>query len=495
MRKGQSPRNTAHAVRWAAGSVLFAGAALLAGFLLGGGSGGGALALSGGALAVGATAWAIGLGRTIHDTESLALRDALTGLPNRTLLADRVEQSLARARRSGGAFALILVDLDGFKEVNDFRGHRAGDAVLKTIATRLESVVRASDTVARVGGDEFVILSLDARTEEQAAALVGRLRHALRRPYPVEGVTVEIDASIGWALFPTDGATSDELIARADGQMYATKRETGEATPRRLDGGIVREFELALERREVVVHYQPVIELPAGAVRRVEALVRREHPDRGVLSPAEFVPHVERTPVIRALTLHVVAEALQHAELWRSRGHELGVSVNVPYRSLDDEELIAGLVGLMESSATPPQTLTLEIVPSGPGAGAELDDAALTRLSAMGVRLSLDDFGRASSLTALRQLPLDEVKVDAYFVHAVERHRADTAVVRALVDLAHALELDVVAEGVESRENWDALCRIGCDFAQGFYIAPPATADELTTWLEHSWPAVAELAS
>jgi predicted signal transduction protein with EAL and GGDEF domain len=355
--------------------------------------------------------------------------------------------------------------------------------------------VRASDTVARVGGDEFVILSLDARTEQQAAALVGRLRHALRRPYRIEGATVEIDASLGWALFPSDGATPDELLARADGQMYATKRETGEATPRRLDGGIVREFELALERREVVVHYQPVIELPGGAVRTVEALVRRVHPDRGVLSPAEFVPHVERTPVIRALTLHVVAEALQHAKLWRSRGHELGVSVNVPYRTLDDEELIAGLAGLMESSEVAPQTLTLEVVPSGPGAGAELDHAALSRLAALGVRLSLDDFGRASSLTALRQLPLDEVKIDAYFVHAVERHRADTAVVRALVDLAHALDLDVVAEGVESRETWDALCTIGCDFAQGFYIAPPAPADELTEWLEHSWPAVAELAS
>jgi EAL domain-containing protein (putative c-di-GMP-specific phosphodiesterase class I) len=277
--------------------------------------------------------------------------------------------------------------------------------------------------------------------------------------------------------------------------MYATKRETGEATPRRLDGGIVREFELALERREVVVHYQPVIELPGGAVRTVEALVRREHPDRGVLSPAEFVPHVERTPVIRALTLHVVAEALEHAKLWRSRGHELGVSVNVPYRTLDDEELIAGLAGLLESSAMAPQTLTLEVVPSGPGAGAELDHAVLSRLAATGLRLSLDDFGRASSLTALRQLPLDEVKIDAYFVHAVERHLADAAVVRALVDLAHALDLVVVAEGVESRETWDALCKMGCDYAQGFYIAPPAPADELTEWLEHSWPAVSELVS
>ena len=491
---GGRRRDTARAARWAAGSVLFAGAALLAGYMLAGDTSGRAILISGGALAVGAIAWALGLGRTIHYTESLALRDALTGLPNRTLLDDRVDQAFARSRRAGGSFALILVDLDGFKEVNDFRGHRAGDAVLKTIARRLESVVRASDTVARVGGDEFVVLSLDAANEQQAAALVGRLRHALRRPYRVEGATIEIDASIGWALFPADGATPDELLARADGQMYATKRETGEPPARRLDGGVVREFELALERREVVVHYQPVLALRDGAVRTVEALVRRHHPERGVLSPAEFVPHVERTPVIRALTLHVVAEALHHAKLWHARGHEIGVSVNVPYRTIDDEELIEGLAGLTATSSLPPQVLTLEVVPSGPGAGAELDQAVLRRLAAIGLRLSLDDFGRASSLTALRQLPLDEVKIDASFVHALGRHRADAAVVRALVELAHQLELDVVAEGVESRETWDELCALGCDFAQGYYIAAPAPPEKITEWLEHSWPAVAGLA-
>ena len=319
-----------------------------------------------GLFVVAATAWAIGLGRTIHYTVSLGLRDGLTGLPNRTLLDDRVEQALRRSRRTGDAFALILVDLDGFKEVNDFRGHQAGDAVLKTIARRLESVVRASDTVARVGGDEFVVLSLDAGNEQEAAALVGRLRHTLRRPYRVDGAVIEIDASIGWALFPTDGATPDELVRRADGQMYATKRETGTMAARRLDGGVVREFETALERREVVVHFQPMLAVRNGEVRSVEALVRRLHPERGILSPAEFIPHVERTPVIRALTLHVVAEALHYAKIWRARGHDIGVSVNIPYRTLDDEELVEGLAGLVISSSVPASSLTLEVVPSGP---------------------------------------------------------------------------------------------------------------------------------
>ena len=188
---------------------------------------------------------------------------------------------------------------------------------------------------------------------------------------------------------------------------------------------------------------------------------------RLILSPAEFLPHVERTPVIRALTLHVVAEALNHAKVWRDRGHEIGVSVNVPYRTLDDAELIEGLAGLTAVLLPAAGLLTLEVVPSGPGAGAELDQSALSGLAAIGVRLSLDDFGRASSLTALRQLPLDEVKIDAHFVHAIDRHRADSAVVSALVDLAHQLDLEVVAEGVESRETWYELCRIGCDLRAG----------------------------
>ncbi len=261
-----------------------------------------------------AAAASLRLANRVRAAESLALTDALTGLPNRTLLGDRIHQALQHARRTADAFAVMAIDLDGFKEVNDIRGHVAGDQVLEMIARRLESVVRASDTVARVGGDEFVILSLGARTEAEAAALVGRLRHSLRRPYRVDGGIVEIDASIGWALFPADGATPEELLARADTQMFATKRDAGDSSAawRRgsLDAGVVREFEVALSQDEIVVHYQPILHLGSGAVRGVEALVRRRHPQRGLLAPAEFVPHVERTPLIRALTLHVLAEAL-----------------------------------------------------------------------------------------------------------------------------------------------------------------------------------------
>jgi diguanylate cyclase (GGDEF)-like protein len=427
--------------------------------------------------------------------ESLALRDALTGLPNRALLDDRIDRALQRARRTADSFALLVVDLDGFKEVNDIRGHDAGDQVLQSIARRLEAVVRASDTVARVGGDEFVILSIGTRSENEAAALVGRIRQSLRQPYQANGGMVEIDASIGWALFPTDGATPAELLGRADVQMFATKRDSGDSSaPLRrgsLDAGIVHEFEIALEQNEVVVHYQPVLDLASGALRGVEALVRRNHPQRGLLSPMDFVPHVERTPLIRTMTLHVIAEALRDSHAWRTLAGEISVSVNVPYRTIDDATLADGILGLLAGSGVSPELLILEVVPAGPGAGAELDRKVLNRLVAAGIRLSLDDFGRASSLAALRTLPLTEAKIDAGFVRGLGSGGADDAIVQNLLRLAGDLGLETVAEGVETRASWDALAAMGCDRAQGFYVQPALPAPELSRWFTHSWPAVA----
>jgi diguanylate cyclase (GGDEF)-like protein len=425
---------------------------------------------------------------------SLALHDPLTGLPNRVLLEDRIEQALRRSRRTEEAFALIAVDLDGFKDVNDVRGHRAGDAVLRTLARRFEGIVRAADTVARVGGDEFVVLSLGTESDDEAAALVGRLRHALRRPFRVGGAVVEIDGSIGWAIYPHDGATADELLERADGQMYATKRDTNDDTlylRRGVDAGVVRDVESAIDRNELVVAYQPILDLRTGEPRAAEALVRRLLPDSTLLPPAEFVPHVERTPVARELTFRVVSEALRAGRAWAEAGYELGVSVNVPYRLLDDPQFADGLAGLLRSSDLRPAQLTLEVVPASPGAGAELDDDALGRLSSLGVRLSLDDAGRAASFAALRVLPLDELKIDAGFVHGLGRSPADTALVRAMIDIGHALGLSVVAEGVETRDAWSILAEWGCDLAQGFYVATPRSADELAEWLDGRWPAVA----
>jgi EAL domain-containing protein (putative c-di-GMP-specific phosphodiesterase class I) len=219
--------------------------------------------------------------------------------------------------------------------------------------------------------------------------------------------------------------------------------------------------------------------------------VRRQHPQRGLLAPAEFIPHVERTPLIRALTLHVVAEALRNARQWRTEAEAIGVSVNVPYRMIDDAELVNGIIGLLEATGTAPGALTLEVVPSGPCAGSELDRGVLERLTRAGVRLSLDDFGRASSLAALRVLPLDEVKIDASFIHGLGHGDASEAIVRNLAGLARDLGLETVAGGVETRAAWDFVAAAGCDRAQGFYIQPALAAAQLAEWREHSWPAIA----
>jgi diguanylate cyclase (GGDEF)-like protein len=445
---------------------------------------------------VGLTAAVCGLALDwrLRRARSDALRDPLTGLPNRALLDDRIEQALRRSQRTGEQFTLIVVDLDGFKDVNDVRGHSAGDAVLRCLSRRFEAIVRASDTVARVGGDEFVVLSLGTGDDEQAAALVGRLRHALRRPFRIEGAAVEIDGSVGWAVYPADGATATELLARADGHMYATKRDTTDdalLVRRGIDVGMVRDVEIALERNELVVVYQPILDLRTGEPRAAEALVRRMLPDAALLLPAEFIPHVERTPLVRELTFLVVSDALRSAEGWSAAGHELSVSVNLPYRLLDDPQFAEGVSDLLAASSIPPERLTLEVVPAGPGAGSALDDDALERLKDLGVRLSLDDGGRAASFAALRVLPLDELKIDAGFVHGLGRSTKDAALVHGMVEIGHALGLAVVAEGVETREAWNVLAGWGCDYAQGFYVAGPRPADELVDWLRGRWPAVA----
>jgi len=433
------------------------------------------------------------LTRRMRTAERAALRDPLTGLPNRKLLDDRVEQALARSRRVGESFALMVIDLDGFKGINDTWGHEAGDAVLCSVARRLKSVVRESDTIARVGGDEFVVLSLGTQEDAEAAALVGRLRSALRRPYRADGRLLELDASVGWALFPQDGLAPDELMAQADGQMYATKRDTSEESVverRALDANVVRDLELALAHDEIVVHYQPIVDLRSGEVRAVEALVRRAHSDK-LVGPSEFIPHVERSPVVRTLTLAVAADALRRLVEWDRRGHRLEAAVNVPYRMLDDEELTTRLRGLLETIGVEPERLTLEVVPSGPGAGASIDGTQIDRLRRLGVRLSLDDLGRASSIAAIRTLPLDQAKIDAMFLHNLGRDERSGAIVRSLVALAHELGLEVVAEGVETRLAWDAAARLGCDRAQGFFLGHPLSAHELGEWLEHQWPVIA----
>jgi EAL domain-containing protein (putative c-di-GMP-specific phosphodiesterase class I) len=260
---------------------------------------------------------------------------------------------------------------------------------------------------------------------------------------------------------------------------------------RGVDAGVVRDVESALEQNELLVVYQPIINLATGMPHSAEALIRRVLPDGGLVPPLEFVPHVERTPLVRELTFLVVADALSSALEWSSRGHELGVAVNIPYRLLDDAQFVDGLASMLRSYELPPRRITLEIVPAGPGAGTQVDEDTIGRFHSLGVRLSLDDAGRAASFAALRVLPLDELKIDVGFVHGLGRSATDAALVRGMIDIGHALGLQVVAEGVETREAWGVLSAWGCDFAQGFYVASPRPADELVEWLGQRWPAVA----
>lgn len=423
-----------------------------------------------------------------------ALHDSLTGLPNRVLLEDRIEQAVRHSRRAGEPFTVVLLDLDGFKSVNDLHGHRAGDTVLRQLARRLEGALRASDTVARIGGDEFVVVSRGAGDDEEAALLAARLRAAVREPLAIGGVAVEVDASIGWAIHPADGETPSELLERADVQMYTTKHDgAAEVTPlrRRVDAHVVRDLRDAVEQSELLVVYQPILDLRSGAVVAAEALVRRLRPNRTLVPPADFVPHVERTALVRDLTLLVVEDALAARELWAEVGSDLAVSVNVPFRLLDDRTFVDRLAGVLRSFDAPAGRLTLEVGPASVGARSELDRGPFARLSKLGVRLSLDDGGRPGSIAALRAVPFDELKIDAALVHGVGRNEVDAAVVHGLVGIGHALRLQVVAEGVETREAWRALAAWGCDRAQGFFVAEPRPAAEVADWLRGSWPAVA----
>lgn len=448
--------------------------------------------LAGTAFAAGACG--VALNWRIARARAHALHDPLTGLPNRVLLDDRVEQALRRSRRTGERFALVAVDLDGFKIVNDVHGHAVGDAVLRQLADRLQQALRTSDTVARVGGDEFVVLSLGATGDDEVAVLATRLRSLLREPFRIGGRTVEIGGSIGWAIHPDDGDTLDELLERADGNMYARKRDAaGETAPLRpgVDARVVRDVERAVEESELVVLYQPVIELASGEVRRAEALVRRLLPGRMLAAPATFVPHVERTPLMRELTLLVARDALGATRLFADTGFPLSVSVNVPFRVLDDQRFLSSLAELLAAFDAQPGQLTLELAPSSAGARAELDPAALARIGKLGVRLSLDDGGRAASFSALRTMRFDELKIDSSFVRASDRSPADAAIVHGLIDIGHSLRMPVVAEGVETRETWERLASWGCDLAQGFYVAEPRSAAEIADWLRSRWPAVA----
>jgi len=449
------------------------------------------LLLAGGLLALYATLFrivAVASRRLRHQ----ALHDALTDLPNRALLYDCMEDAIAGARRSGGMAALLLIDLDRFKEVNDTLGHDYGDRLLIEVAQRLRDTIRRSDTLARLGGDEFAVLLGGLPDRAAAIELAGRLQDALARPFSLDGVVAVLDASIGVAFCPDHGDDVNLLVQRADVAMYDAKRsrtaiETySEArdpySSERLQ--LLAELRAAIRAGELVLHYQPKVAVGSGVVLGVEALVRWEHPTRGLLLPGDFVPLAERTGAIGDLTRWVLDTALAQSRAWRDAGRDLTMAVNLAAPNIVDEALPELVRARLARWRVPGDRLECEISEHTVMADPNRAIAVLERLRALGVRLSLDDFGTGhSSLTYLKRLPIDEVKIDRSFVIGMAEDADDAAIVRSTIDLARHLGLTVVAEGVESAAILHDLAELSCDVAQGFHLSPPLPVAALDAWL------------
>ncbi|GAA1038743.1 hypothetical protein GCM10009557_55580 [Virgisporangium ochraceum] len=420
-----------------------------------------------------------------------ATHDSLTGLPNRALFADRLGRVLA----TGAPLAVMLLDLDRFKEVNDTLGHRYGDDLLRHVARRLGAMLRGTDTVARLSGDEFVVL-LPGVGAADGRELADRVLQELHRSYLLGDVTVDIEISIGIAVAPDHADAVEDIMRCADLAMYSAKdAKTGVVMydpqtlvhqPNRLL--LLGDLRRALERQdELALYYQPKVGLNVDRLCGVEALVRWNHPVRGMVSPAEFVPIAESTGLINRLTVHVLALALRQARSWLDAGHEIPVAVNLSPRCLLEPTLLDTVRDLLTRHGVPARLLRLEVTETAVMGNPTLALETLTGLHRQGVRLAIDDYGTGySSMAYLKKLPVDELKVDRSFILNMTASDNDAILVRSAIDLGHNLGLTVVAEGVETAEHVDALRLLGCDIAQGYHFARPMPAAEVVAWLRAS---------
>jgi diguanylate cyclase (GGDEF)-like protein len=423
-----------------------------------------------------------------------ARHDSLTGLANRVQLRDRMEQALAASADTGELVAVLLIDLDRFKEINDSLGHSYGDALLRQVGPRLRSILREQDVVARLGGDEFAVLLPAVDGVAEARTVAERLREALHRRFDVEGVALDVEVSVGIAVSPMHGADAEELLRNADIAMYVAKEVKAGAVvfepaehvtaPSRLN--VLGDLRRALDTDgELLLHYQPKFTLDGRHIEGLEALLRWQHPERGMVPPGEFIPVAEGTGIILRLTERVLGLALTQMRRWLDEGHPVPVAVNLSTRCLMDADLPDLVAVLLAQHRVPARLLRLEVTES-----AVMGDAArcldvLQRLHDLGVHLSIDDFGTGySSMAYLRQLPVDELKIDRSFVMGMTDTPQDAVLVRTAIDLGHNLGLTVVAEGVEGAEHVAALQELGCDIAQGFHFARPMPSEDIGPLLD-----------
>jgi diguanylate cyclase (GGDEF)-like protein len=442
-----------------------------------------------------------GLRRSAKLNAFLAEHDVLTALPNRTLFHRRAGAAVAAAQRNQSSVVIGIVDLDRFKAVNDTLGHQNGDRLLFEVAARLAAHVRPRDTVARLGGDEFGLLPAeDTHDLSVLEHLVTRLTACVNRPFAVDELSLEVGASIGLSRYPEDGPDSHALLRCADIAMYAAKEaqtdykvyaaEQNQHSVRRLN--VLSDIRHALASDEIVVHYQPIVDLDDLSVTGAEGLVRWQHPKMGLIPPGAFVQTVEQTGLIGPLTRHVLERSIAECAAWRRDGRDLSVAVNLSVRNLLDRDLPKEIEHLLSSYSLPPDALQLEITESMIMSDPDRALTTVTRLSDLGVRMSVDDFGTGySSLANLRRLPIDELKIDRSFVSPMLKDESDLIIVRSTINLGHDLGLKIIAEGVEDGATLERLALLGCDLAQGYHLSRPMPADAFNVWLRHAAPGLA----
>jgi diguanylate cyclase (GGDEF)-like protein len=418
----------------------------------------------------------------------LATHDALTGLPNRVLMDDRLGQASKHADRHGQSFGLILLDLDRFKLVNDSLGHRAGDELLKEVAHRLKGVVREIDTVARLGGDEFVlIVSPGGEGGDNAKQMATRIIDVMQAPVRIAGVEIHTSPSIGVAFYPDDGATIELLLAHADAAMYCAKQRgrnniqfftPGMNTATQEKVKLESDLHFALEQKQLELHYQPKVNTATGVMHGAEALLRWRHPTRGNVPPAEFIPLAEECGLIGAIGAWVVREACRQARAWQVAGlPPLRVAVNLSASQFRQNNIVDTIRDALDQAGLEGRFLEVELTESAVMNDPEESIAILEKLSKMGVLVSVDDFGTGySSMSYLRRFPIDKLKIDRGFISEVMSRPEDASIVRAIISLAHSLKLKVVAEGVESIDQLEFLRTLGCDQYQGYYYSPALPA-------------------
>jgi diguanylate cyclase (GGDEF)-like protein len=434
--------------------------------------------------------------RRSNELQRLATTDELTGLANRAHLRARIAERLEGAGLEAKPFAVLLIDLDRFKEINDTLGHHYGDALLGQMGARLAAHVGASGLVARLGGDEFVVLAEIREPEGRTLGeLATQLVACVEQPFAIDEASLDIGASVGIARYPLDGHSANELLRRADVAMYAAKEaqsgfklyapELDHHSVRRL--GLMSNVRRALAEAELVVHYQPKVHLDDLRVAGTEALVRWQHPDLGLLPPAAFIPAVEQTNLIGPLTRYVLERSIEQCAAWRDDTGNLSVAVNLSVRNLLDRDLPRDIEGMLSMHGLPPEALRLEITESMIMSDPDRALANLGRLNDLGIRLSVDDFGTGhSSLANLKRLPIHQLKIDRSFVSRMLEDQTDLIIVRSTINLAHDLGLTVVAEGVEDELTLERLAQFGCDQAQGYYLSRPLPPEALGDWLTNA---------